>query len=275
MAKSLLELILDLIMDEEWMGKRGETLTTRKLNVLHLMGRKGKILRNVYIPKDNGGTSEIDVLFITQKGMFVIESKNYSGWIFGDEASQYWTAMLPNRQKNRFYNPISQNRTHIKWLKNFLKEDVPTYSLIVFSERCKIKKMQVRSADVHVLNRDALPTIVREIWSSTQDVLTEVDIERLYSRLQPLTEVTREEKQEHVDHIRKRYGMPEQNQRVFRSQEPEVTAEETVKNTTPVCPRCGEKLILRTAKKGANAGNQFWGCSNYPKCRYIENIEKA
>lgn len=71
-------------------------------------GRKGKILRNVYLPKDNGETSEIDVLYITQKGIFVFESKNYSGWIFGDEKGQYWTAMLPNRQKNRFYNPIKQ-----------------------------------------------------------------------------------------------------------------------------------------------------------------------
>lgn len=43
--------------------------------MLNLLGRKGKVLRNVYIPKDNNETSEIDVLFITQKGIFVIESK--------------------------------------------------------------------------------------------------------------------------------------------------------------------------------------------------------
>lgn len=34
------------------------------------------------------------------------------------------------------------------------------------------------------------------------------------------------------------------------------------------CPRCSEHLILRTAKRGKNAGGQFWGCSAYPKCRY-------
>jgi predicted RNA-binding Zn-ribbon protein involved in translation (DUF1610 family) len=39
-----------------------------------------------------------------------------------------------------------------------------------------------------------------------------------------------------------------------------------------LCPRCGGQLILRTAKKGDNAGNQFYGCSNFPKCRYIQNI---
>ncbi len=39
-----------------------------------------------------------------------------------------------------------------------------------------------------------------------------------------------------------------------------------------ICPRCGNKLVLRTAKRGANLGNQFWGCSSYPKCKYIGNI---
>ncbi|MEE1279302.1 MAG: topoisomerase DNA-binding C4 zinc finger domain-containing protein, partial [Oscillospiraceae bacterium] len=39
------------------------------------------------------------------------------------------------------------------------------------------------------------------------------------------------------------------------------------------CPKCGADLIIRTATRGANAGKQFYGCSNYPKCRYIENIK--
>jgi len=37
--------------------------------------------------------------------------------------------------------------------------------------------------------------------------------------------------------------------------------------TTPTCPRCGVKMKLRTARKGANSGNKFWGCMKYPKCR--------
>ncbi len=35
----------------------------------------------------------------------------------------------------------------------------------------------------------------------------------------------------------------------------------------PPCPACGGKMILRTARKGKNAGQQFWGCSAFPKCR--------
>ena len=42
-----------------------------------------------------------------------------------------------------------------------------------------------------------------------------------------------------------------------------------------ICPRCGGKLVVRTAKRGDNVGKQFYGCSNYPKCKYTRNIESS
>jgi len=36
-----------------------------------------------------------------------------------------------------------------------------------------------------------------------------------------------------------------------------------------LCPRCESPLVIRTAKKGRNPGEQFWGCTNYPRCHYI------
>lgn len=41
---------------------------------------------------------------------------------------------------------------------------------------------------------------------------------------------------------------------------------------TLICPRCGRELVLRTARKGPNAGNRFYGCAGYPKCRYVRNV---
>jgi len=38
------------------------------------------------------------------------------------------------------------------------------------------------------------------------------------------------------------------------------------------CPHCGSQLVLRTARKGLNAGKDFYGCTNYPNCRYTKNI---
>lgn len=262
MSKDLIDIILDKIFDENWTGRRGEKLTERELKLVQLLGRKGKVLRNVYLPKSNGETSEVDVIFITQKGIFVFESKNYSGWIFGDEKSQKWTAMLPNKQKNQFYNPILQNKTHVKWMRNYVGEDVPLFSIIVFSERCELKKVTVESPDVKVIKRDRTYAAVRDIWDQSPDILSEEKINELYDSLAKLTNVDEAVKAAHIDNINQKYKKEE------KKQETSVQAE----RQELICPRCGSALVLRTAKKGENAGNQFYGCSNFPKCRYIQNL---
>lgn len=48
---------------------------------------------------------------------------------------------------------------------------------------------------------------------------------------------------------------------------PEITKVEK-----PTCPNCQSDLVLRVAKKGLNAGNEFYGCSTFPKCRYTQNV---
>lgn len=262
MSKDLIDIFLDKIFDENWTGRRGEKLTERELKLVQLLGRKGKVLRNVYLPKGNGETSEVDVIFITQKGIFVFESKNYSGWIFGDEKSQKWMAMLPNKQKNQFYNPILQNKTHVKWMRNYVGEDVPLFSIIVFSERCELKKVTVESPDVKVIKRERTYAAVRDIWDQSPDVISEEKINELYDNLAKLTNVDEAVKAAHIDNINQKYKKEE------KKQVPPVQTEQQ----ELICPRCGSALVLRTAKKGENAGNQFYGCSNFPKCRYIQNI---
>ncbi len=258
MAKDIIDKILDHIFDETWIGKHGEKLTERELKLVQLFGRKGKVLRNVYLPKDNGETSEIDVLFITQKGIFVFESKNYSGWIFGDEKDKNWTVSLPGGQKNWFYNPIMQNRTHVKWLREFVGEEIPLFSIIVFSDRCELKKVTVISEDVKVIKRERTYAAVREIWDKNPDVATEDKIESLYQQLGEQTNVDAAVKAAHIESVEKKYK---------KTVEPD-----TEDNKTGICPRCGSQLVLRTAKRGENAGKQFYGCSSFPKCRYIEDI---
>ena len=241
------------------------------------------ILRNIYVPKGNGETSEIDLLYITQKGIFVFESKNYSGWIFGDEKSQKWTMMLPNKEKHSFYNPIKQNQTHIKWLRSYIGEEIPLFSIIVFSERCELKKVTITSQDIKVIKRDFTYAAVRDIWNKNKDCLSGEEVESLYKNLQKLTKVSEETKEVHIQNIKNRYSISEKEAACLKKMimNPEETKQEienkkvetsVSENSEPdkVCPRCGKKLILRTAKKGVNAGKQFWGCSGFPKCRYTE-----
>ncbi|MDM8202399.1 NERD domain-containing protein [Allofournierella massiliensis] len=274
--KGLLDIILDSIFDDEWKGKYGEKLTERELKWVQLFGRKGKTLRNVYLPTSDGGTSEIDVLFITQKGIFVFESKNYSGWIFGDEKSRNWTAMLPNRVKNQFYNPIMQNRTHLKWLANYVGDDVPLFSIIVFSERCELKKVTVHSENIKVIKRDSTYATVLELWEQNPDCIEADHIEELYQSLKRLTNVDEAVKAAHVANIKNRFQKPT-NVPISTAVSEEKAAAQCPSPQVDalVCPRCGAKLVLREATKGVNAGNKFYGCSRFPKCRYIRNLEKG
>lgn len=108
-----------------------------------------KFLFNLYVPRDNGKTSEIDVIMFHPKGLFVIESKNYSGWIFGNESNKQWTQTLPvgrrRSHKEHFYNPIMQNATHIRAIRKHIDDTIPIYSVIAFSDNCTLKNVTVKS----------------------------------------------------------------------------------------------------------------------------------
>lgn len=246
--------------EEDFKGRYGERMTENELKMVSMFGLKGRTLRNVYIPTDDGKTSEIDVMFICQKGIFVFESKNYSGWIFGNEDDQQWTSCLSGGKKYRFYNPIKQNRTHIKWLDRYINRGsvkVPLFSIIVFSERCELKKITVHSQDIPVIKRDKTAKTVKKIWDSASDVLSDAQVEQLYQRLLKLTKVDKSVKDSHIQDIENKVkGDP-------------VTSDET---GVLMCPRCGKPLVLRTASKGPNIGNQFYGCSGFPRCRYVRNF---
>ena len=140
MGKSLIDVLLDqYIFTPEWTGRRGEKLCEKELGKLAKKGMEGEVVRNVYVPKNKVGEfSEIDACWVTRKGVFVIESKNFSGWVFGDDEQVNWTVTFPNGTKKRFYNPVKQNRTHVKWLQNELGEaDVvaATRSMIRYKQR--------------------------------------------------------------------------------------------------------------------------------------------
>lgn len=238
-------------------GKYGEYLTYRALRVYEADG--AKFLFNCYLPRDNGETTEIDILMIHKSGIYVFESKNYSGWIFGNEKGKTWTQTLPQGRrshKEHFLNPIIQNKLHIKWLKNFIADDtIPLHSIIVFSERCSLKSIAVFSSDVAVIKRGDIVNTVSKVAAGAVYMLDNNKVLRLYTKLYPCTQVSGAFKQKHIDDINTRIQLKEQK-----------TAEKVEQLN---CPRCGAPLVLRVAKKGQNAGRRFYGCSTYPKCRYI------
>lgn len=166
-----------------------------------------KFLFNVYVPEDSGKTSEIDVLMITHMGIIVFENKNYSGWIFGNDEDQYWMQSIKPEHgkiiKNKFYNPIKQNETHIKYLKEYLIDNYPIYSMITFSNRCELKSITCNKENVFVMQRKDLKEFIRKLYRS-DNILSDEQINQIYNKLYPLTQVSKEEKQKHIDEINSR-----------------------------------------------------------------------
>ena len=258
-------------------GLYGEYLTYK---YLRNMDGYHKFLFNVYLPKVNGETTEIDVLFISQSGIFVFESKNYSGWIFGKENQRQWTMTLPSgnkSQKFHFLNPIMQNELHIKWLKASLSgyEGIAYHSIIAFSDRCTLKKIELTEHKAEVIKRSSVKRCVEKISKQNTAILTEPLIQEIYDKLYPLTQVSVEQKQKHIDDIKKDKPVPmveSVDAPLPVIDEPEMQIVETVEvqnrdDSKRYCTKCGKEMVLRTAKTGENAGKQFWGCSGFPKCR--------
>ena len=100
-------------------GKYGERMVKKSLEKLD--SKEYHIFHDLYIPTKKG-TSQIDHVVVSSKGIFVLETKNYTGWIFGSENSQNWTQVIYKR-KEKFYNPIWQNFGHIQALKEYFGEN--------------------------------------------------------------------------------------------------------------------------------------------------------
>lgn len=274
-------------------GRYGEYLTYRKLKGYEKKG--AKFLFNVYLPREKDETTEIDVLMIAPDGLYVFESKNYSGWIFGDEKSKTWTQTLPQGKKSRkdhFLNPIMQNKLHIKWLKNFLgEEDISVHSVIVFSERCTLKKVTVVSDEIKVVKRNDLVWAINKINANAQVVFNQEQINEIYENLYPCCQISEADKEKHIQQICENMNRKKDTKRqveavmkeeikIESADVQEIKAEiieenqdNNLEEKEKTCPRCGNKLILRVAGRGENKGKKFWGCMGFPKCRYIENIE--
>lgn len=247
-------------------GRLGEFYTYKYLK--SLSGYK-RYLFNLYLPKSNGETTELDVILLHESGIYVFESKNYSGWIFGSESQQYWTQTLPagrgRSQKNRFYNPVLQNKGHLKWLQTYLADQtLPFYSYIVFSDRCRLKNITLTSGKHYVVNRYNLFAAIQHNAAKAGIQLSPDKIDELFGKLYPLTQIDEAKKMIHVRDIQKR--TQECLSQNFSAAVAAPNAERLI------CPRCGGRLVTRIASRGKHQGKKFLGCSNYPRCRYVKDL---
>lgn len=196
------------------------------------------VISNLILTDETGKTSQIDHVLINEKGIFVIETKNYSGRIYGSEGQREWTQVLQyGRVKNKLYNPVKQNATHIYMLKKALKLTVPIYSIVVFV-KADIDNVESES----VFNAGDMQDFIEETESAN---LSGEKIKEIYDSLKEIKDNCNISTAEHVQNIEK--------------------MKEDIEND--ICPRCGSKLIERTGKNG-----KFMGCSSFPKCKFTKKL---
>lgn len=191
-------------------GRYGEYETF--ITLCKLNGYK-RFLFNCYIPRnddDDISDTELDLIMLHPTGVYVFESKNYSGWIFGNENQRMWTQTLPTKDKTKrkytFFNPMMQNALHIKWLSAYLADEtLPFHSFVVFSRRCELKKITTETDTHHIVKRDALTDSVA-LYAHHQPVcLSAEQIDTLYETLKPLMHMDNKTIQAHISALEKKH----------------------------------------------------------------------
>lgn len=182
-------------------GNYGEFLTFVALEKLE--GHK-RLMTNLYVPKEDGTTTEIDLVMIAETGFYVIESKNFSGWIYGDDKQRNWTQTFGRGKKFKFYNPVWQNEGHISALKTAtgIPDDDLYNSYIVFSERCTLKKVTCRRPHVKVMKRNDLLKSVKRDMAGSSKRLVPAQVDEIYNRLQGFTLADERTKGEHIESVK-------------------------------------------------------------------------
>lgn len=222
------------IYDEGNILKEVGRLGEREVNyVLGRLGNGYTVLSDLYIPKRNGGLSQIDHLVVSEKGIFVIETKYYSGVVVGTKEGVFWNHTNHAGRSHEMYNPFKQNEGHIKALSDYLGIDERMFiGIVVFVGDVELSK----EIESEIARLWEIENIVK-----SSGVRVNYSVGMVIKKLRKL-HTTEKEKKQHIKDIERKtshkYGK---------------------------CPECGNPLVLRNGKYG-----EFIGCSAYPKCMYTK-----
>ncbi|MBR2827953.1 MAG: NERD domain-containing protein [Bacilli bacterium] len=224
-------LVLDILLYFSYkkiIGMAGEHWVKKELKKL---SDEYYIINDLLFKTKDGKTHQIDHLVVSRYGIFVIETKQYNGYIRGNDYDKKWEIKTGN--KNFFVNnPVHQNYGHIESLKEILYlKDNCFISIVCISSNAKIK------INSNVVTR--LADLLNKIVSYKKEVLP--NDKEIYNLLNTINIKDKKERRNHIKTVKERKKEMNNNK----------------------CPKCGGKLVSRNGKYG-----EFIGCSNYPKCKF-------
>ncbi|MBO7373296.1 MAG: NERD domain-containing protein [Oscillospiraceae bacterium] len=231
-----------VVRNKNYSTRKGKAGENRVSSILDRLPQNYYVINNVIVPTKTA-TSQIDHIVVSPYGVFVIETKNYSGWIFGSENSQKWKETFPT-ESHQFYNPIKQNWGHIYALSEYLNLDKRAFKpVIVFSNEASLKVDTTTTPVIH------MSQLKKTIISYTQEILSYEEVKRVFNQISRVNLAGTEIEDKHTQSVKNK------------------VAQQKLALKQGKCPQCGGDLILRRGKYG-----KFYGCSNYPQCKFTHNI---
>ncbi len=248
------------------------------------------VLQDLYL--EHGGlTAQIDFLVVTPQRNFVLECKNLYGNIEVNNRGDF-IRTFGSGKKEGIYSPIAQNRRHLDLIHAMRRDARGTLTnLLVDRDFDDIYRSLVVLANPKtVLNdryakREVKARLVRA--DVLVDTMRAINDEKGPGREKAFKSATREQaewflaqhKECPVDYAEK-YRVAAAAEKGVEGVAAEVETEAEVATESAavpdaaaiMCPICNSPMVLRTAKRGARAGKQFYGCSNYPACHGIVNV---
>ena len=185
-------------------GMVGEYYVKRELSKLD--PKHYFLLNDIMLPSSgHTNTTQIDHLVVSNYGIFSIETKNYTGWIFGNAYDDYWTQVI-YYYKKKFYNPLKQNYGHVKAIEEVLRREsasVPIFSIIVFPSADKLK---ISGTDtvvfwnklLSVIQKKAMVYLSDEQKNLVYEKLKSANISNKENRKRHIFEVKQQNKSNHL-----------------------------------------------------------------------------
>lgn len=163
------------------------------------------IFLDSYFKSKTGKTIQIDIIAVGRRGIFIIESKDYSGWIFGNGGQTRWTQTI-YKKKSYFYNPIKQNATHVNILKDVIGDNIKYHSLIIFGDDATIKDISYIPKDTYVLSSHRLYEVLSDIGNRA-GLMSAEDVLKICRKIHKSRIVPDEKlRSKHIDDIKEQTG---------------------------------------------------------------------
>ena len=216
-------------------GWFGEHWTKSSLNVLE---KNEYVVLNDIMISINGKTHQIDHIVLSKYGIFVIETKQYNGFIKGSKYDKKWVRYIKGKEPIYYTNPIRQNYGHVKALCELLNiSESKVFNIVCIpSKNVKLEIEHDGEVTTGLTINDKITSYKEKIIDNIDELKDKIIINNI---------VDKDMRKKHIVNIKT-------NKQEYDNE---------------ICPKCGGRLVERKGKYG-----KFLGCSNYPKCRYVRKI---